>query len=83
VARRLYREVALTKVVTTIGKPGLAVASITRRNNGFVLAHVEGPICRCTMASALEVHPCHCTTVTDWSLLAPKCSSSRADQSLA
>jgi pSer/pThr/pTyr-binding forkhead associated (FHA) protein len=37
------REVALTKVVTTIGKPGLAVASITRRNNGFVLAHVEGP----------------------------------------
>ncbi|MBI3101452.1 MAG: FHA domain-containing protein [Burkholderiales bacterium] len=37
------REVALTKVVTTIGKPGLAVASITRRHNGFVLAHVEGP----------------------------------------
>ena len=37
------REVALTKVVTTIGKPRLAVASITRRNNGFVLAHVEGP----------------------------------------
>lgn len=37
------REVALTKVVTTIGKPGLAVASITRRNHGFVLAHVEGP----------------------------------------
>jgi pSer/pThr/pTyr-binding forkhead associated (FHA) protein len=37
------REVALTKVVTTIGKPGLAVASITRRHQGFVLAHVEGP----------------------------------------
>ncbi len=37
------REVALTKVVTTIGKPGLAVASITRRHNGFVFAHVEGP----------------------------------------
>lgn len=37
------REVALTKVVTTIGKPGVAVASITRRNHGFVLAHVEGP----------------------------------------
>ncbi|MCZ2405249.1 MAG: FHA domain-containing protein [Burkholderiales bacterium 68-12] len=37
------REVALTKVVTTIGKPGLAVASITRRHHGFVLAHVEGP----------------------------------------
>ena len=37
------REVVLTKVVTTIGKPGVAVASITRRNHGFVLAHVEGP----------------------------------------
>ena len=37
------REVALTKVVTTIGKPGVAVASITRRHQGFVLADVEGP----------------------------------------
>jgi len=36
------REVALVKVVTTIGKPGSAVASITRRHHGFVLAHVEG-----------------------------------------
>ncbi|AVO49611.1 FHA domain-containing protein [Melaminivora suipulveris] len=36
------REVALTKVVTTLGKPGVAVASITRRPHGFVLAHVEG-----------------------------------------
>ena len=37
------REVLLTKVVTTIGKPRVAVASITRRHHGFVLAHVEGP----------------------------------------
>ena len=37
------REVALQKVVTTIGKPGVAVASITRRHQGFVLSHVEGP----------------------------------------
>ena len=37
------REVALQKVVTTIGKPGVAVASITKRHHGFVLAHVEGP----------------------------------------
>ena len=36
------REVPLTKVVTTVGKPGVAVASITRRNNGFVVARVEG-----------------------------------------
>lgn len=36
------REVPLVKVVTTIGKPGVAVAAITRRPNGFVVAHVEG-----------------------------------------
>ena len=36
------REVTLSKVVTTIGKPGVAVASITRRHHGYVLAHVEG-----------------------------------------
>ena len=36
------REVALVKVVTTIGKPGIAVAAITRRPHGFVVAHVEG-----------------------------------------
>ncbi|QIL71166.1 FHA domain-containing protein [Diaphorobacter sp. HDW4B] len=36
------RQVSLVKVVTTIGKPGVAVASITKRHHGFVLAHVEG-----------------------------------------
>ncbi len=36
------REVALVKVVTTIGKPGIAIAAITKRPNGFVIAHVEG-----------------------------------------
>ncbi|MDO8262170.1 MAG: FHA domain-containing protein [Gallionella sp.] len=36
------REVALTKVVTTIGKPGVAVAAITRRQRGFFVHHVEG-----------------------------------------
>lgn len=36
------REVPLTKAVTTVGKPGLAVASISRRAQGFVVAHVEG-----------------------------------------
>jgi pSer/pThr/pTyr-binding forkhead associated (FHA) protein len=36
------REVPLVKVVTTVGKPGVAVASITRRQHGFVMAHVEG-----------------------------------------
>lgn len=37
------RDMPLTKVVTTIGKPGVAVAAITRRQHGYVLTHVEGP----------------------------------------
>ncbi|WP_119153306.1 FHA domain-containing protein [Caldimonas tepidiphila] len=37
------RQVLLTKVVTTIGKPGVQVGSISRRPGGYVLAHVEGP----------------------------------------
>ena len=36
------RDVALTKVVTTIGKPGIAVAAITKRITGYVVAHVDG-----------------------------------------
>lgn len=36
------RSVPLVKVVTTIGKPGVAVAAITKRPHGFVVAHVEG-----------------------------------------
>lgn len=35
------RQVQLTKPVTTIGKPGIAVAAITRQQHGFVI-HVEG-----------------------------------------
>ncbi|MFZ3141388.1 FHA domain-containing protein [Polaromonas sp.] len=36
------REMALVKPVTTLGKPGVAVASITKSPRGFVIAHVEG-----------------------------------------
>ena len=51
------REVLLTKVVTTIGKPGVAVASITRRHHGFVLAHVEGPEMPALNGSAIGGEP--------------------------
>ncbi len=34
--------VPLVKVVTTIGKPGVAVAAITRRPQGYVVSHVDG-----------------------------------------
>jgi len=36
------RTMELTKVVTRVGKPGVSVASITRRPDGFVLAMIEG-----------------------------------------
>ncbi len=36
------RELPLTKVVTTFGKPGVAVAAITRRPHQFLVHHVEG-----------------------------------------
>lgn len=39
------RELPLTKVVTTIGKPAVAVAAITRRQQGFVIHHIEGSAC--------------------------------------
>ncbi|CAN7162221.1 FHA domain-containing protein [Acidovorax sp. LjRoot118] len=51
------REVSLLKVVTTIGKPGVAVASITKRHHGFVLAHVEGPDMPLLNGSAIGLSP--------------------------
>lgn len=36
------RELQLVKVVTTIGRPGGAIAAITRRGGSYTLAHVEG-----------------------------------------
>ncbi|TFY97904.1 FHA domain-containing protein [Ramlibacter rhizophilus] len=38
------REVPLVKVVTTLGKPGVAVAAITRRAHGFSVNHVDGEL---------------------------------------
>jgi hypothetical protein len=38
------REVPLVKVVTTIGKPGVTVAAITRRPHAYMVALVEGAI---------------------------------------
>ncbi len=38
------REVTLTKIVTTVGKPGVQVASITKRPHGYAFAHVEGAV---------------------------------------
>ena len=51
------REVALTKVVTTIGKPGLCVASITRRAHGFDVAQVNGEHVASVNGVALDAGP--------------------------
>ncbi len=37
------REMPLTKVVTTVGKPGASIAAITRRQHHFAVHCVEGP----------------------------------------
>ena len=36
------KELPLTKILTTLGKPGLQVAAITRRPTGYFLIHVDG-----------------------------------------
>jgi pSer/pThr/pTyr-binding forkhead associated (FHA) protein len=36
------RELALNKALTTLGKPGIQVAVITRRPHGYFITHVEG-----------------------------------------
>ncbi|RZL65307.1 MAG: FHA domain-containing protein [Variovorax sp.] len=36
------RELSLRKVVTTIGKPGVAVAAVTRRIQGYVVSPIDG-----------------------------------------
>lgn len=41
------REIELTKALTTVGRPGVQVAVITRRPEGYFVTHVEG-----------DSHPC-------------------------
>ncbi|HEX5357515.1 MAG TPA: FHA domain-containing protein [Aquabacterium sp.] len=53
------REVALTKVVTTVGKPGVQVASITKRPGGYVFAHVEGGARPTVNGNPVAAEPVH------------------------
>lgn len=53
------REVQLTKVVTTVGKPGVQVASITKRPGGYVFAHVEGSARPAVNGVAVAAEPVH------------------------
>ena len=36
------RELELVKALTTLGRPGVQVAAITRRSEGYFLVHVDG-----------------------------------------
>ncbi len=38
------RELVLNKALTTLGKPGVQVAVITKRSNGYFITHVEGQV---------------------------------------
>ena len=51
------RELLLTKDVTTIGKPGVSVASITRKPQGFELALMEGAYVPTVNGVALDDGP--------------------------
>ena len=51
------RELPLTKMVTTVGKPGVSVASITRKPNGFELAQVDGDHVATVNGVALDAGP--------------------------
>jgi pSer/pThr/pTyr-binding forkhead associated (FHA) protein len=53
------REVQLTKVVTTVGKPGVQVASITKRPGGYVFAHVEGAARPSVNGEPVAAEPVH------------------------
>ncbi len=56
------REVQLTKVVTTVGKPGVQVASITKRPGGYVFAHVEGASRPTVNGNPVATEPVHLKT---------------------
>lgn len=53
------KELELTKTLTTLGKPGVQVAVITRRPQGYFITHVEGTTLPIVNGKTLDVqaHP--------------------------
>ena len=53
------KELVLVKALTTLGKPGVQVAVITRRPQGFFITHVEGATFPTVNGKALDAqaHP--------------------------
>jgi predicted component of type VI protein secretion system len=55
------KEMELTKNLTTLGKPGVQVAVITRRPQGYFITHVEGTVYPVVNGKVLDAqaHPLH------------------------
>ncbi len=51
------KELELTKNLTTLGKPGVQVAVITRRPHGYFITHVEGAHFPVVNGATLDAHP--------------------------
>jgi hypothetical protein len=51
------REMALTKVVTTVGKPGVSIAAVTHRGHYFSIHCVEGPDIPVLNGAAISSEP--------------------------
>ena len=51
------KELELVKNLTTLGKPGLQVAVLTRRPNGYFITHVEGATYPVLNGAQLSEHP--------------------------
>lgn len=51
------KELELVKNLTTLGKPGLQVAVLTRRSNGYFITHVEGANYPVLNGAQLNEHP--------------------------
>lgn len=55
------KELVLSKALTTLGKAGVQVAVITRRSQGYFIAHVEGATFPSVNGSSVgaQAHPLH------------------------
>lgn len=51
------KEMELTKTLTTLGKPGVQVAVITRRPQGYFITHVEGAVFPVVNGTTLDAQP--------------------------
>ena len=52
------KELELTKPLTTLGKPGVQVAVLTRRPQGYFITHVEGAKLPTVNGQSIGSAPC-------------------------